>query len=288
MITSKAWYIRSHSNPDIKGPFPAGQISQEILLGRYQLDDEVSHDKDEWFTIADVAELLPDILKEDQNEPGFNERLAAARRWADERRGVDEIDADDKRRTPASYQSEETKRLHRLATEAKKKSSPFVIFMQLSLALLVVAVVIVLAFEFSPKDKGAVDCSAEAKQGVDWSNCNLSGVQLSRTKLIAANMMNTNLQTANLSGSDLSHANLQYAQLQLANLQYTNFTKANLKGATLIGADLSNALFNQADLSYANLRDSILGDADFSNARLDHAIWVDGRTCQPNSLGICK
>ena len=288
MNTTKAWYIRRQSNRDIKGPFPSGQISQEILLGRYQLDDEVSHDKAEWLRLGDIAELLPDILKEDQNEPGFNERLAAARRWADERRGVAEIDVDDKRRSSSSYESEEIKRLHRLATEAKKKSSPFSIFLQFSIMLLVVITTIVLAFQYSPKDKSVIDCEASASQGVDWSNCNLSGAQLLKSKLIAANLMNTNLQTANLSGADLSYANLQYAQLHLAHLKNTNLTKANLKGANLMGADLSEALFIQADMSYANLRDSIILNTDFSNARLDHAIWIDGRTCRVNSLGSCN
>ena len=48
MNSTKAWYIRTKSGDETKGPFPGGQISQEILLGRHKLDDEVSHDKEEW------------------------------------------------------------------------------------------------------------------------------------------------------------------------------------------------------------------------------------------------
>ena len=44
MNTNHAWYIRHKGN--VEGPFPAGQIKQELLLGRYKPDDEVSHDKD--------------------------------------------------------------------------------------------------------------------------------------------------------------------------------------------------------------------------------------------------
>ncbi len=283
-----AWYIRSQPGGEIKGPFPAGQISQEILLGRHQLDDEVSHDKEEWLIIRDVAELMPDIFTDNRDEAGFENRLAAARRWADERRGVADIDVSDERRENESYESGEIKRLHRLATEAKKKSSPLMTFVQLSFVFFALIIVIVLAFQYAPKDKNTVDCSAPAKQGVNWSGCNLSGAQLLKRKLIAANLMNINLQTANLYASDLSHANLQYAQLHLTNLKYVNFTKANLKGANLMGADLSGALFSQTDLSYANFRDAIITNTDFSNARLDNAIWIDGRTCRVNSIGSCN
>lgn len=81
MNTTNAWYIRSPLSEGIKGPFPSGQISQEMLLGRHKLDDEVSHDKEEWFAIRDVPELVPDIFRENPDDPEFNNRLAAARRW---------------------------------------------------------------------------------------------------------------------------------------------------------------------------------------------------------------
>ena len=83
MNGTNAWYIRSQSDGEIKGPFPGGQISQEMLLGRYKLDDEVSHDKEEWVLIRHVAEIVPDIFTENRDDPGFKGRLAAARRWAD-------------------------------------------------------------------------------------------------------------------------------------------------------------------------------------------------------------
>ena len=288
MNTTNAWYIRNQIDGEIRGPFPAGQISQEMLLGRHKLDDEVSHDKEEWLRIRDVPELVPEIITENSDEPGFKNKLAAARRWADERRGVADIDAQGERRKNESYESEEIKRLHRLATEAKKNVNPMMTLLQIGGVFLVIILVVVLAFQYSPKNKTTVDCSVAAKQGVNWSGCNLSGAQLLKEKLIAANLMNTNLQTANLYAADLSHANLKFAQLHLTNLKYVNFTKANLTGATLMGADLSGAVFNQANLSYANFRDAIINSTDFSKARLDHAIWIDGRVCRVNSIGACN
>lgn len=289
MNTTNAWYIRRQPGDEIKGPFPAGQISQEILLGRHKMDDEVSHDKEEWLTLSNVPELVPEVFTENQDESGFKDRLAAARRWADERRGIEDIDTHGERRTSESYEKSEIKRLHRLATESKKKSNPLATWAQLIVALVLTVTVISLAFQYSPdNEKSLTDCSLSAKQGVDWAGCNLSGKQLIRVNLVAANLMGTNLQTTNLHEADLSLANLQYAQLHLSTLKNTNFTKANLKGASLVGADLSGAVFSQADLSYANFRDAIIDSTDFSAARLDHAIWVDGRKCGTNSIGSCN
>jgi len=288
MSSTKAWYIRSKSEGETKGPFPAGQITQEILLGRHKLDDEVSHDKEEWLTLRQVPELLPEIFFENRSDPGFKERLDAARRWADERRGISDIDKAHERRANVSYEEQEIKRLHRLATEAKKESNPLATFAQITVALLTIIAVIVLAFQYSPEDENAVDCSLPAQQGVNWNGCKFVGAQLFQKELIAANLMNANLQTASLQSSNLTLANLKYAQLHLANLVNADFSKANLTGADLMGANLTRAVFKQANLSYANFRDAVIEDTDFSNARLDNAIWIDGRTCAINSTGSCN
>ena len=288
MNTSKAWYIRRQTDGEIKGPFPGGQISQEMLLGRYKLDDEVSHDKEEWFAIRNIPELVPEIFLEDRNDPEFKTRLEAARRWADERRGMAQIDKQDERRASESYERAEIKRLHRLASEVKTKSNPKETFFQFGILFLIIAAVVILAFQYSPQDESVVNCSTTAKPGVNWSGCDFSGAKLMKVNLVGANLMNANLQTANLQSADLSHANLKYVQLHLTNLKNTNFTKANLTGASFIGADLSEANFNRANLSYANFRDAIIITADFSGARLDHAIWIDGRTCRVNSIGSCN
>lgn len=290
MSTTKAWYIRSLSREETKGPFPAGQISQEILLGRYELDDEVSHDKEEWLVINEVPELVPSIFNDNPNAPDFNERLAAARRWADERRGIesDENSLSEERREKSSYENEEIKRLRDLTLEGKKKNNPVMTFIQVVIAFVVISSVVMLAFQFSPKDKSESDCSVEAKQGINWSGCNLSGMELQSAQLVAANLMNVNLQTANLHRANLTLANLKYAQLHLTNLKYVDFEKADLTGASLLGADLSGASFKSANLSYANFRDAIILTTDFTMARLDHAIWVDGRVCKVPSIGYCN
>jgi len=280
MSTSKAWYIRHLVDMEVKGPFPAGQISQEILLGRHKAEDEVSHDKEQWHKIRDVPELLPNVLNSDVEQPEFEDRLAAARRWADERR-----DITGKR---GASKTDDIQRLHGLVNKAKKRSSFVSSCMQLGAVLGLVFALVVLAFQYSPEIKVEADCSAAATPGVDWRECVLVSIQLAETELKTANLMNTNLEQANMVGANLSQANLKYSKLNSANLQGANLTKANLKGASLIGTDLSSALLKKADLSYATLRGAIIEGADFSAAILDGAIWVDGRTCAKDSIGQCR
>lgn len=285
-MTMKAWYIRCQQN-EIKGPFPKGQIAQEILLGRYKLDCEVSHDKEEWLPLRRVPELIPDVLKGDRSDPQFNEKVAAARRWADERRGAQPVARQERRHG----ESVEMQTLHRMREELQQGqgNSPVKLGIQLIVIVLVVFALIQMAFKYAPATRQAkADCSAAAAPGVNWANCDLSGVQLLRAKLTKARLNSAKLQGANLFAADLTAANLSYAELQLANLSFADFSGANLKGAILTNADLSQAKLVNADLSYVNLKQAKIDGAMFNNTQLDNAIWIDGRTCAAGSLGECR
>ena len=83
MAGSNTWFIRRRG--EVIGPYPGGLVSRYILLGRVQETDEVSSDGREWLLVSDVPELIPEILKGDTSDPLIQERLQAARRWADER-----------------------------------------------------------------------------------------------------------------------------------------------------------------------------------------------------------
>lgn len=287
-MNNHAWYIRKPETEEIKGPFPAGQISQEVLLGRYQLDDEVSHDCEEWLCLRDVAELVPEIYSHDQNDPVFKQKLDAARRWADERRGVDPIELEEERRSPESYDVSEMRRLHELAMQAEKTPGKFSSLMVIGFAILAVAFIIFLAFQYSPEDTTKVNCEAEVVAGVNFNGCKLNGIILLRKELSGIQLLGAELQTARFSSSNLTNANMKYAQLHLASLNYTNLTNVNLVGANLRGADLSGANLKNADLSYANLTDAIIYEVNFENARLSKTIWTDGRICRENSIGSCN
>ena len=63
---------------------------------------------------------------------------------------------------------------------------------------------------------------------------------------------------------------------------------ADLSGANLSGADLSGANLAGADLTAAKLVDANLAGANLDSARLAGALWLDGSTCAPGSIGACK
>lgn len=284
MTKSNAWYIRI--NNEIKGPFPAGQISQSLILGRFSLQDEVSLDREQWKRIANVPDLVPDVLKADPHDEEAQERLKAARRWADERRS-EHSDSDEHRKTEG-YETLEYRHNREYIYKGLSKKRDRV-GLQLVAVLTIVAALLYFSFGFSPQvTEPEVDCDALPVKGVNWRYCRMAGKQLLRSDLQSANLNTTVLSNANLFASDLSSANASYTDFSLANLSFTNFTNASLKGANLQRADLSQANLTNVDLSYADLRGAILTRTHFENTRLDHVIWIDGRMCAAGSVDVCK
>ncbi len=91
-----------------------------------------------------------------------------------------------------------------------------------------------------------------------------------------------NLRHANLSGKNLSGANLSRADLSGANLKNVNLSNADLSGARFTDAVLSGADLTGANLTGANLAGAYMTKTDFSEAK-----WVNGKMCQPKSIGKC-
>jgi uncharacterized protein YjbI with pentapeptide repeats len=114
--------------------------------------------------------------------------------------------------------------------------------------------------------------------------CDFEGAYLENASFYAAKLVNTGLTYTRMNGAymksanfhrvDFSHADLGSADLSNTHHGFTNFSHADLSGANLFNAVLSDSLY----------RDSY---ADFTNAILAGATWVDGRECGPNSLGQC-
>ncbi|MFO7604130.1 MAG: pentapeptide repeat-containing protein [Gammaproteobacteria bacterium] len=291
MTIHHAWYIRHKGN--VEGPFPAGQIKQELLLGRYKADDEVSHDKETWQKLRTVRSLIPEVLLTARDDPDREERIEAARRWADERRverrgEAREVVAGEERREGEPYESTEY-RLKRETSlrEAKRRRNNQ--WSALLSVLLLIGVIIYVAVRWAPAPENALaDCTAKAGPGVNWSHCRMSGMQQPNQNLEAAIMESTDLSGANFYAANLRKARLSYADLGGAHLRLAEFTQASLKGASLRSADVSQASFVEADLSYADLTGASITDTNFSRAILDHALWVDGRKCQPGSVGVCR
>ena len=285
------WYVRNKNK--VIGPFPTGQIQQAILLGRISAQAEVSQDKEEWTPLRQCPQLIPDVLKGDSSDEHTRERLAAARRWADERRRerrADEADPSRKgpgRRNQESYSSLEYRDHRESVIQTLRPSRERFVFVSLFVIVLLSAGIYA-GFKWVPQQPAGPQCEAVAKQGVNWSQCNKAGLQLLNSDLSGAMLNSTNLQGANLFASKFIKADASYADLSNSNLSFTDFQLARLKGANLRAADLSKANLSHADLSYADLQDAKLTDTVFSHADFSNAIWVDGHKCLPGSIGVCR
>ncbi len=281
---SKPLYVRRENR--IQGPFPAGQISQCLLIGRFRLTDEVSVDRDTWQPIRSRPDLIPDVLKGDPNDPAFQERLQAARRWADERRPAHAPGEGDQR-APEDIQTLEY-RQNRESVYRRLSRRKEIAALQVLAVLAIVVALVWAGFRFMPKEKPAEPrCDAAPAPGIDWHNCRLSGLQALRADLHDARLDSAQLVGANLFASRFDGARLDYADLSVANLSFATFRGASLKGTTLRQADLTSADLRKANLAYANLTGAKIAGARFDEAVLDHAIWIDGRTCLPGSVGRC-
>jgi hypothetical protein len=285
------WYVRNKNK--VIGPFPTGQIQQAVLLGRISAQAEVSLDKEEWKPLRQCPQLIPEVLKGDTSDEHTRERIAAARRWADERRRERRADDPDParqgpgRRNQESYATLEYRDHRETVTQGLRPSKERFVVVSL-IVIVVLAAAIYAGFNWVPQPAAGPQCEATAKAGVNWRQCNKAGLQLLNADLSAAILNSTNLQGANLFGSKFVKADLSYADLSNSNLSFTDFQQATLKGANLRTADLSKANLSNADLSYVDLQDAKLTDAVYTNANLSNAIWTDGRKCLPGSLGVCR
>lgn len=322
MQDKQLWYTRRGN--EVRGPFPAQQISRFILLGRIHDSDELSTDQHEWQLVSEVPIVVPGELKADLSDPEARERLLIARMREDERNARDRRDESDAEK-PASEkrrhsdndrrnQEEEDIIRHReiktaIIEGARQRKQNY--FLRGVLATLILVGIIIAAWLFQPwqiqKDDVA-DCNATPQPWVNFSNCLMEGAQLASEDLRGARMRNANLASSDLRGSQLGGADLAYtnlvgaqltaavlnqasivgANLRNANLESAELKNANLAYAILQNARLTNADLSNADLNNADLQGADIAAADFSGARLDNAIWIDGAVCQPGSVGVCR
>jgi len=284
------WYIRS--NNKVTGPFPAGQIKQSILLGRIDLNDEASTDKEDWKAIRTLESLIPEVLLGDPNNPTAMERLEAAKRWADERRGERRHAESPERTGPGRREPESQQELeyrsHREVISQSLRRGNERSFAGLVVVIILLMVGVYAGFKFVPQPEQGAQCQAAARAGINWSNCNKAGLLQQKSQLAGAILNSTNLQGADLSASNLSEAELSYADLSRSNLSLAQFQMAQLKGTNLRSADLNKADFTYADLSYANLQGATVRETIFTGAKLDNVIWVNGQLCLPGSVGQCR
>lgn len=291
---AQIWYVRRENVTH--GPYPAGLVTRYILLGRILSTDDVSPGHDVWNKVAEVPELMPEVLQLNMDDPVSRQRLMAAKRWADERM------ADDRRQSRMGVQRDrrsqdrratrdEVEVRHRdvgeITREKRIRTKKDRVLAGLIATGIVVAVAVAM-FIVKPRISGTVvDCNAAPNAGVNWSNCHKEGARLSNANLIGAIMTNMSLGNADLEGSQLVKADLSFSIMSLASLRQADLRQAVMVGVNLRQSDLGNADLEGADLSYADLSGANINGARLDNAKLDNAIWIDGRTCVPGSTGQC-
>lgn len=282
------WYVR-HGG-EVAGPFPQGQIRDFLVLGRIRETDEVSVDQIAWLPLKQV--WSPETLTESpvDAEPWLAERRRALKRWLDERSGRD------RRHKPmesAGLDARGADRRHG-APATPRRSLPAVsrtrfgpVWLGLSLVTLGILGALWLFPHTIPVPvalrPAAIGCNAPPAPNVRWQNCDLRGISL-RNAVIS----NGVLRFANAPGVDFRGADARYADLESASLAGMNAENAVFFGANLSSADLRNARFKGSDLRYVDLTGSRIDKAQFAEARLGNALWIDGKMCKPASVGRCE
>lgn len=295
---AERWYTRRDGV--IRGPYPAGQISRYILLGRIRESDELSQNQLAWKEVSACQALIPEVMKLPPTEENIK-LLMMARMREDERRPGDRRDRGPEppqhikeRRSGNERRQLEPELLvrHRqlkqdVIQSVSGGSSQYKL--PLIMAAIVLAGLVLSYLTRTPQQQITVpDCQSPPAAGVNWDNCNFSGANIEAAILDNTLIRNARLDGSLLSGASLVNARFDYSSLANSDLSNADLTNAVLVGATLNGANLRNARLTGANLAYANLSGALIEGADLADAVLDNAIWIDQRTCAPGSVGRCE
>jgi uncharacterized protein YjbI with pentapeptide repeats len=105
----------------------------------------------------------------------------------------------------------------------------------------------------------------------DWSGASLAGASLRRCGLHGASLRGADLSGGQFAQCDFGEADLSDARLEDARLYRSLFMRSRLRRVSAARADFFQALCRKADFSQAQLADSVLVQADTSEARWDGA-----------------
>ncbi|MEE9494494.1 MAG: pentapeptide repeat-containing protein [Gammaproteobacteria bacterium] len=296
---SNLWYTRRLNV--IRGPYPEGQVSRYILLGRLRETDELSRDQHTWQPLSEYPQLIPDVMKLDST-PANIESLLLARMHEDERQPGDRRDRQPQpsadileRRLGIERRQQESDIAFRHRHNKQQLNQPGRLkvggpnLLPIMPALFFLSLLLIFAFfPRQPARQSTSDCNAIADMGVNWDNCNFSYLDISGANLQNASIKNARMDGSKLAGVRLVNSRLDYSNMNATNLATANLSQATMIGASLSGSDLSYADLKGANLSYANLAGAQIQGTDFTGAILDQAIWVDRRVCASGSVGECR
>ena len=119
----RLWYVRKQG--EVRGPFPAGAVIQDRLVGRLSADDELSPDREEWRGFDAWPELnslaAPSVTSSTAEPEWLRERAKARLRWADERGAPDRRAGNES--APEATDRREHERRSNEGAEGGKRSS---------------------------------------------------------------------------------------------------------------------------------------------------------------------
>lgn len=290
--TRQKWFTRQ--NGEVRGPFTLALLKSNWLLGRLHPQDEISQDRQHWRPLGDLIDLA--TVPAENSLPADPEQ---AKIYLDERDGFDRRQKNTA--TEAELQQRQQQRRARepaeLIVQRQLRSRLLEGYRQhqerwfwpITLGLFLLLAILMTAILYpTPLPQSTADCQAQPNAGVNWENCVFNPRDLQSADLSGSNLRNSVLYGSVLLNANLAQSDLMYADLSRSDLSYSNLNRAKLKGADLRQADLSNSDLSEADLAFADLRDARVGGAEFQNAILNQAIWIDGRVCASDSVGECR
>jgi len=270
MSNKTLWYWKK--NGKVTGPFAEGLIQQYIILKRVHPNDLMSKDKNTWSKAASIPALIPDVLKH-KNEENYDERLKAARRWADDR---------------GHARGSETAESHNQRKQITHIGINTFGWMSIVFFILFIVAIVYAFFYFTPEKKAAeINCQAQPTERVIFDGCELSGKNFSRQIIQYASFKNARMNNINLTQSALSYSQMQYSELQNSNLTGAKLDHANLTASNLTGSVLDGTDFSHANLNYASLKGAKAKNIKLKGASLSKTTWFNGEICAMGSVGRC-
>ncbi len=273
MGVNQLWFVRHRDK--VLGQFPLKEIQHSLSIGEILADAEISPDQANWLPLSQ----FPGLIKEEPHILPATDLDEETRKWHEER-------------VKAALRWDANPELH---TNTSQMNRPSPVLKWLGGLVALVAVAGLGGFlvwqwqevQTTPPPKLLIaapipSCVAPVGPKVNWSGCDKSGTLLRDADLSGANLSRAKFNSIDISGGHLNGVNLSNSDCSYATFIGATLVEANLEGANLNFTELRNA-----DLSQANLRNANLADAVLDGAKFDGAIWVDGKTCAPGSLGQC-
>lgn len=277
------WYLRRGA--EIRGPLRWAIIVRDAGLGRIHPTDRLSRDRDNWLAPADIWPRLPapaSLVGGASDERRVERRDTNSDVRIEQRQRTDRRAAEDPRVIDRRLRSERV-------WAGLQRSSRVSARVPLLVTALALCASLAFAMRPSPTAQAATpDCHAPAASKVNWDFCAKPKQQLARENLAGMSARN-----AQLHGADLTNTNLRGADFAYADLSASDFTLADGHQMRLVGASLRKAVFNHArltgaDLRFADLSGASLAGTELSATLLGNAIWIDGRVCAHDSIGVCN